>query len=221
MSSIAEKLVLLNQTKTDIKAAIEAKGQTVGNIAFSQYANKIRTIKGLSPVTPSAASATNVTGKLNRLAYTKADIKTAVEACGVPVGSIPFSQYADKIRAIQTRRTFTITISFWDNTYNAGFSDSDLVAGIYKDNRWVRDEYLQANGTADVQLDAEETLQYIDIAVYNSNDSSNAVFSVYLDNILKDTVDVEAYETENVRIYTYWNYSGGNSSHKIEVREIY
>lgn len=108
MSTIAEKLVLLHRTKTDIKAAIETKGQTVGGMAFSQYANKIRAIKGLSPVTPSSASTANVTGKLNRLTDTKSDIKTAIEACGVPVGSIPFSQYADKIRAIQTGPTYEL-----------------------------------------------------------------------------------------------------------------
>lgn len=107
MSTIAEKLIRLHQTKADIKAAIETKGQTVGGMEFSQYANKIRAIKGLSPVTPSSASVTDVTGKLNRLAGTKADIKTAIEACGVPVGSIPFSLYADKIRAIQTKLTYT------------------------------------------------------------------------------------------------------------------
>lgn len=108
MSSIADKLVLLNRTKKDIKAAIEEKGQTIGNIAFSQYANRVRAIKGLSPVTPSSASTADVTGKLNCLNGTKADIKTAIEACGVPVGSIPFSQYADKIRAIQTKPIYEL-----------------------------------------------------------------------------------------------------------------
>ena len=215
MSTIAEKLIRLNRTKTDVKAAIEAKGQAVGNIPFSQYANKIRAIKGLSPVTPSSASITDITGKLHRLGSTKADIKTAIEACGVSAGSIPFSQYADKIRAIQTKQTIYIT--FWDNTYNSGFSDSDLVASIFKNNRWVRDEYLHAN----VQLDAGETLQYIEIAIYNSNDSSNATFAVYLDDVLQQQVDIGADETEVARIYTYWKYSDGSSSHKIEVREIY
>ena len=217
MSTIAEKLTLLDRTKTDIKTAIENKGQTVGGIAFSQYANKVRAIKGLSPVTPASASTTNVAGKLNRLTGTKADIKMAIEACGVPVGTVPFAQYADKIRAIQTKPT--IAIAFWDNTYNSGFSDSDLVAGIFKNNRWVRDEYLKNGGTANVQLDVGETLQYIDIAIYNSADSSNAMFYVYLDNILKDTVDVAGQETEISRIYTYWKYSDGNSTHTIEVRE--
>lgn len=216
MSTIAEKLIRLNQTKTDIKAAIESKGQTVGNIAFSQYANKIRAIKGLSPVTPSSASMTDVTGKLNRLDIAKADIKTAIEACGVSVGNIPFSQYADKIRAIQTGRT--IAIAFWDNTFNSGFTDSDLVANIYKNNRWVRDEYLQAHGTANVQLDAGEALQYIEIAIYN-NAEYTVTFDVYLDNILNQQVNVGADETEVVRIYTYWNYSDGSSSHEIIVED--
>lgn len=111
MSTIAEKLIRLNQIKADIKAAIEEKGQTVSSVAFSQYANKVRAIKGISPVTPSSASTTDVTGKLNRLTSTKTDIKSAIEACGVSVGSIPFSQYPDKIRAIQTKSTYTGTYS--------------------------------------------------------------------------------------------------------------
>lgn len=216
MSTIAEKLTLLNKTKTDIKAAIESKGQAVGNIPFSQYANKVRAIKGLSPVTPSSASMANVTGKLNRLNSTKADIKTAIEACGVPVGSIPFSQYADKIRAIQTKQT--IAIKFLDDTYNSGFSDSDLVASIFKNNRWVRDEYLKNNGTANVQLDAGETLQYIDIAICNSG-YCTVTFNVYLDDVLNQQVDVAEDETEVVRIYTYWNSSDDGSSHEIKVAE--
>ncbi len=118
MSTIAEKLTLLHRTKTDIKAAIETKGQTVGNVIFSQYANKVRAIKGLSPVTPPSASTADVTGKLNCLNGTKADIKTAIEACGVPVGSIPFSQYADKIRAIQTWPTYELMPDYeWQSGY--------------------------------------------------------------------------------------------------------
>lgn len=44
MNTIAEKLALLEQTKAAIKAAIEAKGQTVGDIPFSQYPAKIAAI---------------------------------------------------------------------------------------------------------------------------------------------------------------------------------
>lgn len=44
MSTIAEKLALLAQTKAAIKAAIEAKGQVVGDIPFSQYPAKIAAI---------------------------------------------------------------------------------------------------------------------------------------------------------------------------------
>lgn len=46
MSTIAEKLNLLLSTKAAIKAAIEAKGVTVGNIPFSQYPGKISLISG-------------------------------------------------------------------------------------------------------------------------------------------------------------------------------
>jgi hypothetical protein len=44
--SIADKLTYLAGTKTAIKDAIEAKGVTVGNIPFRQYAGKIGDIEG-------------------------------------------------------------------------------------------------------------------------------------------------------------------------------
>lgn len=44
MSTITEQLELLLQTKSDIKSAIEDKGVTVGDVAFSQYAGKVSEI---------------------------------------------------------------------------------------------------------------------------------------------------------------------------------
>ena len=44
MTTIAEKLVLLNSTKTAIANAIEAKGVTVGAVPFADYAAKIADI---------------------------------------------------------------------------------------------------------------------------------------------------------------------------------
>lgn len=44
--TIADKLLLLNATKTAIAAAIEDKGVTVGGIPFSQYPSKIAEISG-------------------------------------------------------------------------------------------------------------------------------------------------------------------------------
>jgi surface protein len=44
--TIADKLLLLNSTKTSIAAAIEDKGVTVGSIPFSQYPGKIAEISG-------------------------------------------------------------------------------------------------------------------------------------------------------------------------------
>ena len=46
MGKTADKLAKLAQTKEGIKAAIEAKGYTVGNIPFSQYPGKIQQIEG-------------------------------------------------------------------------------------------------------------------------------------------------------------------------------
>lgn len=45
MGTIKEKLALLAKTKQAIKAAIEAQGQTVGDIPFSSYASKIEEMK--------------------------------------------------------------------------------------------------------------------------------------------------------------------------------
>ena len=44
MTTIAEKLLLLNSTKTNIKDAIESKGVTVGSIPFADYPSKIEEI---------------------------------------------------------------------------------------------------------------------------------------------------------------------------------
>lgn len=49
MSTISDKLRLLANTKADIKAAIEDMGVPVGNIPFSQYAEKIRMINAVVP----------------------------------------------------------------------------------------------------------------------------------------------------------------------------
>lgn len=48
MMTSTNKLNLLLQTKANIKAAIEERGQTVGNIPFSQYAEKILAIESTS-----------------------------------------------------------------------------------------------------------------------------------------------------------------------------
>lgn len=51
--TIADRLTDINNTKLAIKASIEAKGQTVGSIPFSEYPSKIDAISGgggLSPV---------------------------------------------------------------------------------------------------------------------------------------------------------------------------
>lgn len=60
MSTIAEKLNLLLSTKAAIKAAIEAKGVTVGNIPFSQYPGKISLINGGGDGTVGSSSDINV-----------------------------------------------------------------------------------------------------------------------------------------------------------------
>lgn len=56
--AIADQLTLLNTTKTNIKAAIEAKGVTVGTVPFADYPSKIALIEGGGgPPTPAQPTA--------------------------------------------------------------------------------------------------------------------------------------------------------------------
>lgn len=43
--------------------------------------------------------------KLQNIIDSKADIKSAIEECGVPVGDTVLREYADKIRTIRSRAT--------------------------------------------------------------------------------------------------------------------
>ena len=56
MSTIAENLLALQQVKTNIKTAIESKGQDLTNIPFTEYAEKINLIGGAD------VSETNIQG---------------------------------------------------------------------------------------------------------------------------------------------------------------
>lgn len=46
MAKITDNLKLLSQTKTDIKNAIEQKGQSLSGVPFTRYAEKILKISG-------------------------------------------------------------------------------------------------------------------------------------------------------------------------------
>ncbi len=188
MSTIAEKLVLLHRTKTDIKAAIETKGQTVGGMAFSQYANRVRAIKGLSPVTPPSASTTAVAGKLNHLNDTKADIKTAIEACGVPVGSIPFSQYADKIRAIQIEPTIVETYLEYIDGYEISFDMIEVSTN--KRTFQLRDEPYGR-----IRLQNGEYVESIYIEASNSNNTDTVYAETTYNGEVFDAFHLDAAET--------------------------
>ena len=56
MATIAENLLALQQVKTDIKTAIEGKGQDLTNVPFTEYAEKINLIGGAD------VSETNIQG---------------------------------------------------------------------------------------------------------------------------------------------------------------
>ena len=51
MTTIAEKLLQLNETKQAIKTAIEDKGQDLTNVPFTDYASKISEIVGGKKIT--------------------------------------------------------------------------------------------------------------------------------------------------------------------------
>ena len=56
MSTIAENLLALQQTKANIKTAIESKGQDLTNVPFTEYAEKINLISSVD------VSGTNIQG---------------------------------------------------------------------------------------------------------------------------------------------------------------
>lgn len=56
MGTIAENLLELQQTKANIKTAIESKGQDLTNVPFTEYAEKINLIGGAD------VSETNIQG---------------------------------------------------------------------------------------------------------------------------------------------------------------
>lgn len=63
MGTIVQKLNQLSKTKDDIKKALELKGQTIGDIPFSQYSNKILQIE--------SGSSNCLTGKVDQIGLSK------------------------------------------------------------------------------------------------------------------------------------------------------
>lgn len=65
MGTTADKLNKLFQTKAAIKAAIEAKGVTVGDATFAEYPSKISAISGGG--TPELESYEDILGRMKVL----------------------------------------------------------------------------------------------------------------------------------------------------------
>lgn len=69
MATIADNLNTLRTIKNNIKAAIEGKGITVGDSAFTDYANKISSIEVGAVVTLTQSQYDALTDKDNNTIY--------------------------------------------------------------------------------------------------------------------------------------------------------
>lgn len=67
--SIADKLNTLQTIKANIKTAIENKGITVGDAAFTDYANKISSIANVDVITITQAEYDSLAVKDNNTIY--------------------------------------------------------------------------------------------------------------------------------------------------------
>ena len=102
MATIAENLSLLQQTKNDIKTAIESKGQDLTSVPFTQYANKITNIGNETQVSNNIVysdvdNGDEISITLSQLQQVKNDIKVAIENKGQDLTNVPFTEYANKI----------------------------------------------------------------------------------------------------------------------------
>jgi len=85
MGTTAEKLVYLNQTKADIKAAIEAKGVPVSDVPFRDYASKISQISAGDTTAPTITSATVEDANPNKLVVVFSEVVTITNTTGLTI----------------------------------------------------------------------------------------------------------------------------------------
>lgn len=117
----AEKLSQLLKTKAAIKAVIEEKGETVGDVPFRLYAELISGTKSIAY--PAGISA------INALLRTKTAIRFALESKGAVMENTPFRQYADKIQSLVflgKEIKFDMNFNTMENLVVTGTYNADL-----------------------------------------------------------------------------------------------
>lgn len=143
MATIAENLSLLQQTKNDIKTAIESKGQDLTSVPFTQYANKITNIGNETQVSDEIVysdvdNGNEISITLSQLQQAKNDIKTAIENKGQDLTNIPFTGYANKIMNIVIEQepsgTVGLVYSGLDSNGNITTDETAIVAYMIGDN---------------------------------------------------------------------------------------
>ena len=85
MGTTAEKLVYLNQTKVDIKAAIEAKGVTVSDVPFRDYASKISQIVAGDTTAPTITTAKVEDANPDKLVVVFSEVVTITDVTGLTI----------------------------------------------------------------------------------------------------------------------------------------
>lgn len=103
--SISSQLLILNETKNNIKTAINLKGVSVTNEPFAEYPDKVRLIPNGGGIYDSTI-----------IAYLEGSIKNA----DIPLGTTAIEQYAfgncPKLKSVSIPNTVTYigTRAFWD-----------------------------------------------------------------------------------------------------------
>jgi len=146
MPTVHDKVTRIIAVKAAIKAAIEAKGPTVGSIPFDEYALKIAEIADLSAAQAAVEAVNGETSvdldtAIALTASTKLAIETAIEAADIDVPALtPFADYADYVADIATLGAFFIDSSnkimpFGYNVYAGSLDvvipDSVATVGAY------------------------------------------------------------------------------------------
>ena len=116
----------------------------------------------------------SIAEKLNLLLSTKAAIKAAIEAKGVIVGNIPFSQYPEKIKAISGSEVlpsaYYLTV---DGITKPGAGAFDNVSRNFDSSFHIEDIPYETNGTlilgADEIIGEWLTAEIIETQSFNGN----------------------------------------------------
>lgn len=148
MSTIAEKLTLLQNTKEDIKSAINEKGQTVTDLLpFSGYADKIRAITTMPTniYTIDVRSSDSNAGTISGAGMASSGMTVTVSA--TPADTHEFDGWTENGTTVSTDEEYTFQVNE-DRNLVAGFAELPYLSGrdwftgtLGKSDRWVSITY--------------------------------------------------------------------------------